>query len=194
MDWNKDMNKIFRVVGIDPGSSTFGLTVIDYDLETGIPTVIFSETFFAEPLLDEESTLMNLGQRGARHALCKEYVIRQLDEFKPQLVCCESAFLKMRFVNAFQSLVEGIVMVRQALYEHDDTMSLLLVDPPTAKKAVGAPGKGGDKLAILYALRKLKGLKFSGVELEELDEHSRDSVAICYWGTMKWLNSMQGIL
>lgn len=194
MDWNNDMSSIFRVVGIDPGSSTFGFTVIDYDLTTGVPTVVFSETFFAEPLLDEESTLMNLGRRGARHSLCKDYVIRQLDEFKPQLVCCESAFLKMRFVNAFQSLVEGIVMVRQALYEHDDTMSLLLVDPPTAKKAVGAPGKGGDKLAILYALRKLKELKFNNVDLESLDEHSRDSVAICFWGLKKWLKNITGIL
>jgi len=197
MIWNKSMDKVFRVIGVDPGSQCFGLSVIDFDLETFKTSVVHSETFHATPMLDEASPIMNLGARGARHHYCRQFVTQRCRHFKPQLVCCESAFMRLKFVTAFQSLVEGIVNVRQAVADYDDTLELLLVDPPTAKKAVGAPGKGGDKLAILVALRKLQKeqtLIFDNVDLETLDEHARDSVAIGVWGMKKWLTHIAGII
>lgn len=194
---NNSMDKAFRVIGVDPGSQSFGLSVIDFDLVKMEIHIVHSETFHATPLLDTSSTLINLGTRGARHALCRQFVTDRCRFWRPQLVCCESAYMRLRFVTAFQSLVEGIVNVRQAVAEYDDTLEVLLVDPPTAKKAVGAPGKGGDKLAILVALRKLqkeKELFFSGVDLEALDEHARDSCAIGVWGMRTWLTYMTGVI
>lgn len=196
MVWDESMEKVFRVIGVDPGSQCFGLSVVDYNIETKETSIVHSETFFATPMLTEGSPIMNLGTRGARHYYCRKFVQDRLELFRPNLVCCESAYMRLKYVTAFQSLVEGIVNVRQAVAEYDDTLELLLVDPPTAKKAVGAPGKGGDKLAILTALRKLKKEKTISfqIDIESLDEHARDSCAIGVWGMNQWISYLNGIL
>jgi Holliday junction resolvasome RuvABC endonuclease subunit len=188
----------FRIVGIDPGSRCFGLSVIDYDIETGVIHLTHAETFQAERFLNDNSLELVLGDRGARHLKCREFLVERLGHFQPQLVSCESAFMKLKFVTAFQSLVEGIVMARQAVWEYKNTLPLFLVDPPTAKKAVGAPGKGGDKEAVRTAIKKLirekKIIVNGNVDIDELDEHSIDSIAIGYWLTLKWITELKGII
>lgn len=188
--------KTFRIMGIDPGSRCFGISILDYDLETGILTLSHAETFYAERFLNEHSQENILGNRGARHEKCKQFLIERLHYFQPELVSCESAFMKLKFVSAFQSLVEGIVMARQAVWEYNTTLPLFLVDPPTAKKAVGAPGKGGDKEAVRKAINKLikeKRIKTT-VSIAALDEHSIDSIAMGYWLFLNWQNELKGIL
>lgn len=190
-------SKCFRVVGVDPGSRSFGLSVIDYDIETKKVYLRSSETFHADKLLNEESPELVLGDRGARHRKCSEFVLERCRYFRPQLVSCESAYMRFKFVTAFQSLVEGIVAVRLALWDYDPTLSLLLVDPPTAKKAVGAPGKGGDKEDVKRAIVKLikSGILIvdDNLDFNELDEHSIDSIAITYWLLNKWLKETEGL-
>lgn len=188
----------FRVVGVDPGSRTFGLSVLDYDLIEKKIILRHAETFNADRVLNEKSIEQVLGERGARHAKCREFVLERLRYFEPQLVSCESAFMRVRFVTAYRSLVEGIVMVREAVYAYDNTISTHLVDPPTAKKAVGAPGKGGDKESVRIAIKKLirdkKLFVSEDVDIDSLDEHSIDSIAIGYWLILQWLLEMGGIV
>lgn len=188
----------FRIMGIDPGSRCFGISIIDFDLKTHAVILRHAETFHAERFLNEESPENILGDRGARHAKCRAFLIERLSVFTPQLVSCESAFMKFKFVTAYQSLVEGIVMAREAVWSYKNTLPLILVDPPTAKKAVGAPGKGGDKEAVRKAIQQLINKKIltvePGIKLADLDEHSVDSIAIGYWLMCKWRTDLKGVI
>ncbi len=191
-------DQFFRIMGIDPGSRCFGISILDYDLDTGKVYLRHAETFHADRFLTDVSPELVLGDRGARHAKCREFLIERLHYFNPVLVSCESAFMKLKFVSAFQSLVEGIVMAREAVWDFKNTLPLFLVDPPTAKKAVGAPGKGGDKEAVRKAVKKLITEKTlyvdSELDIDELDEHSIDSIAIGYWLFLKWKRELTGII
>lgn len=188
--------RYFRIMGIDPGSRCFGISILDYDLEEKTLRLTHAETFHAERFLNEKSPELILGPRGARHLKCREFLVERLSYFLPQLVSCESAYMKLKFVSAFQSLVEGIVMARQALWEYDKTLPLAMIDPPTAKKSVGAPGKGGDKEAVRKAINKLIKEKkiITTVAIDELDEHSVDSIAIGYWLFQTWLKEIDGLI
>lgn len=188
----------FRIIGIDPGSRCFGISVIDYDFEKKKFILRHAETFHADRVLTETSMELVLGDRGARHSKCRQFLIERLNYFTPQLVSCESAYMKLKFVSAFQSLVEGIVMAREAVWAYKNTLPLFLVDPPTAKKAVGAPGRGGDKESVRKAIKLLikekKLLVEDDVVIDDLDEHSIDSIAIGFWLCLKWQMELQGII
>lgn len=185
----------FRVVGIDPGSQSFGLSVIEYDLIKMTETLVYATTFKPDPILHARHPYMVLGERGARHRLCEDFVVDSLSRFEPHLVVCESAFFRRRMVNAYRSLIEGIVTIRRALLRYDDTMHLLTVEPSVAKKAVGARNADStDKKEIVrMAIIRLDDL-IKNVPIDSLDEHAVDSVAIGHWAMTQWLDEMKCII
>ncbi|ATA65388.1 hypothetical protein 2050HW_00053 [Serratia phage vB_SmaM_ 2050HW] len=185
----------FRVIGIDPGSRCFGLSVIEYDLINMTETLVYATTFKPDPILHERHPYMILGERGARHRLCEDFVVESLNTFKPHLVVCESAFLKFKAVNAYRSLIEGIVTIRRALQRYDDTMHLLTVEPSAAKKAVGARNSDSPdkKLIVRLAIERMKTM-IKNVAISDLDEHAVDAVAIGHWAMDKWLSEMKCII
>lgn len=83
--------------------------------------------------------------------------------------------------------METVYAVRTALRNYDSTIPLDLVDPPTAKIAVGAKGNAGKEevLAGLVKVCEKEGALFdeekSGMTIKEIDEHSSDGLAIAYW-------------
>jgi Holliday junction resolvasome RuvABC endonuclease subunit len=63
-----------------------------------------------------------------------------------------------------------------------------LVDPPTAKKAIGAKGNA-KKEDVLRAMEKIPELvENCETTLKDLDEHSLDSMAIAYYRLQKLRN------
>ncbi|UQT03123.1 ribonuclease [Serratia phage vB_SmaS-Totoro] len=185
----------FRVMGIDPGSQCFGLSIIEYDLINHTETLVYATTFKPDPILNIRHPYMVLGERGARHRLCEDFVVDSMKRFEPHLVVCESAFFRRRMVNAYRSLVEGIVTIRRAVLRYDDTMHLLTVEPSVAKKAVGARNSDSPdkKLIVRMAINRLKTL-IKNVPIDSLDEHAVDSVAIGHWAMTEWLNEMKCII
>lgn len=180
---------ILRVVGIDPGSQSLGFSYFEHNIETNDPRLKFARTFHAESVMKTNPRFDIFGVRGKRLRLCGEFITRRLEELNPHIVCCEDAYLG-RFPAAFRSLVEGVVCIQNAVYAWNENTRLWLVDPPTAKIAVGAPGRGGGKDAVRDALLKNKDFA-SEVEVDLLDEHSVDSIAIGWWGLKKWIEENQ---
>ena len=86
--------------------------------------------------------------------------------------------------------LEAVYRYQNAVYAWNEDVRLWLVDPPTAKIAVGAPGRGGGKDAVRDALLKNKEFA-TEVEVDLLDEHSVDSIAIGWWGLKKWIEENQ---
>ena len=171
----------FRVVGIDPGTDTIGFSILDLYLSSGRIVVANSETIALSKLLsnwrNEENTH---GARTARLMALEERLFIYFEVNQIHAVCAESPFLR-KFPQTFAALTECISYIRRAVMAFDRYMPLELVDPPTAKKAVGVHVKKGvTKDDVKTAIRKL-GLEFAdGVDLEALDEHSVDSIAVAY--------------
>ncbi|BAW19060.1 putative crossover junction endodeoxyribonuclease RuvC [Ralstonia phage RP31] len=180
---------IGRIVGIDPGSTTLGCTLLEYDVRTMEILRLCAYTFNADKMRLDDLTVLNHSERYARIIELSEALYNVFLNVRPNFIISESPFLKRRFPQAFAVLTEVVFGIRMAVRKYDPTMQLDLVDPPTAKKAVGIVGKEDmkSKTKVHECLKKLILPKFdaahSAAEFAELDEHSTDSGAIAYY---KW--------
>jgi hypothetical protein len=74
------------------------------------------------------------------------------------------------------------------VYAYDPFMPLQIVDPTTVKTNIGMIKiRGTDKEDVRKALKALKELEWDGVDIDDLDEHAVDSVAIGYYYTSQLL-------
>ncbi len=181
---------ICRIIGIDPGSTTLGVTVIEYDIRTMSIVRTYSWTLNAGRLKLNELDIETHSERHARIFMLSELLYTTFVKYRPNFIITESPFLKKRFPLAFAVLTEVVYAIRLAVYRYDPFIPLDLVDPPTAKKAVGAKTvKGGNQKEPVHAALKLLqdtlhyDETLSTVTFNNLDEHSIDSMAVSYY---KW--------
>lgn len=184
-----------RVVGIDPGTETLGFCVLDLYLSTGLLQVVNAQTVELQRMLvdwREEERIH--GSRTARLMALEERLFIYFEHFQPHAICAESPFMH-RFPMTFAALTECVSYVRRAVVRYDRYMPLELVDPPTAKKAVGAKVKKGmTKEAIREAIAVL-GLTYAkGVSLKSMDEHSVDALAVAYHQALVYRNQIPSSL
>lgn len=175
---------ICRIIGIDPGSTTLGFSVLEYDARTYEIIRTYAFTFNAGKMKLSELDIENHSERYARIYELMDALYDKFVELRPTFVICESPFMAMRRPQAYGALVEVVFAIRSALRRYDPTMHLDLIDPPSAKNAVGAAGNA-KKEQVQAALKKmLPKLHFdvtlSEAPFDELDEHSVDGTAIAY--------------
>ena len=179
--------EVGRIVGIDPGTTTMGISVIEYNVVTLEIIRTCAHTVNAGKLRLSEQDVDSHGARYARIFGLQNALYELFLEIKPNFVIAESPFMARRMPTAFAALTEVVFAIRSALRMFDPTMVLDLIDPPSAKLAVGAKTvKGGDtKKPVRLALNKLENvLQFdntsSAATFDQLDEHSIDGTAIAY--------------
>lgn len=170
-------NEPLRVLSIDPGSYNTGVSQWHWDFES--PQFELVESFTLK-FPDSDKRYCKVREMGtdriARLYHLDDSLTDIIEEFRPHLVICESNY-KGRFADAYATLVECVAVIRNVLYRYDPTMPLLQVDPMTAKKAAGVVGKFKDKTDVTRALKKRTEIRW-GVDIDTLDEHSVDSVAV----------------
>lgn len=176
-----DLNKPFRVVGIDPGTESLGFAVLDLSLSNRKVTVRHVETLKSQDVQKNYSLELELhGARTARLMGMHDRLVVLLEVFQPHAVSTESPYMG-RFPQAFAALTECVSYVRRAVDRYDRYQSLESVDPPTAKKAVGMTVKrGSTKDDVKQAVAKLDIEYAEGINLDDLDEHSVDAIAVAY--------------
>ena len=181
----------FRVVGIDPGTETLGFSVLDLSLTSGKITVAHSETLITQKMLaDYRQEEQTYGGRTARLMALEDRLFLMFEHLQPHAICAESPFLS-RFPQAFAALTECVSYVRRAVCRYDRYKPLELVDPPTAKKAVGVSVKRGiTKDDVRAAIEKLPIEYAEGIVLDALDEHQVDSIAVAYHQTLIFKNQI----
>lgn len=181
----------FRVAGIDPGTENLGFSVLDLYLTSGKIIVAHSETIATQKMLADYRNEENVhGGRTAKLMALEDRLFLMFEHFQPHAVCAESPFLS-RFPQAFAALTECVSYVRRAVHRYDRYMPMGLVDPPTAKKAVGVTVKRGiTKDDVTVAVEKLKLEYAPGIDLSELDEHQVDSIAIAYHQALVYKNQI----
>lgn len=177
IDWPFS-NEPLRLLSIDPGTSTMGITHWEWDVGSKEFRIVECYTLEAkdnDPRYD--STGETHGKRIARLMHLGDELLNIFRQFKPHAVICESPFLG-RFPQAFAGLIECIVTIRNALFRYDPFLPLYQVDPPSAKKAAGvAFTKKSTKEDVKTALIKRTDLIWE-VEVDDLDEHSIDAIAV----------------
>jgi len=174
-------NEPFRIAGFDPGAN-LGLTYLEDALDGSNPIVRRVETEKLNPAEYGYKEIAEVhGNRVVRLMIMYDSVTQFLREVKPHGVVVEGNYLG-RFANAFASLVECVQVIRSAVYAYDPFMPLHLVDPTTVKTNIGMVKiRGTDKEDVRKALSNLKSLDWDGINIDDLDEHSIDSVAIAYY-------------
>lgn len=170
-----------RVIGIDPGTDTLGVSVLDVCLATNRISLVSSQTFSGLQMSRNYRWVSDVhGDKIARLKAHEENLYYIFCDMQPHEVICESPFLG-RLPAAFRALIECLDAIRSALMRYDDRIPLLTVDPPTVKNALGVNGKSGDKSLMRHGVLRLTTLENpNNVALEQLDEHSIDSIAVAY--------------
>lgn len=176
-----ESNVAFRIAGFDPGAN-LGLSLIENHLDGSKPVVKQAETVKLNPNDSYYKAMAEIhGNRVARLMIMHDRVTDFLRKHKPHGVIIEGNYLG-RFANAFASLVECVIVIRNAVYAYDPFMPLHMVDPTTVKTNIGMVRiKGTDKDDVRRHLTNLKELEWDGVSIDDLDEHAVDSVAIGYY-------------
>ena len=174
------MNNRSCIVGIDPGSAYLGLSTIYFDSLTKQIVNIKAKTLYGamypqDKIINEIYGSTQSMIMGHRKALLEHFCT-----VNPIAVFSESPFYNSRMPAAYGSLVKTMEYIKLACIEYDSQMFFKVIDPPTAKKAVGAPGNSRDKEDVLKALAKCDF--YDKIEFEEITEHAVDSIAVGIWG------------
>lgn len=182
---------IICIVGIDPGSFNLGVCVIFFNVETLQIVSTSAWTLNGMKLGRNEVWTTELhGDLEGRILGMKEALSETLDYYQPLLVASEAPFISKKFPQAGLVLTRVLSAIRQAVMQYDVWKSLDIIDPPTVKNGVGAPGNA-PKEVVKEKVINLPGLNYQGpVPIEQLDEHSIDAIAVAYGRLMKWLGDL----
>ncbi len=177
-----DGDKIIRFIGIDPGSNNLGFSVLEKDLENNKIALIYSHTIKGSVIEKEYSYISEcMGARFAKVYGYKLTLMEYFENFKPDHVVCESSYMG-NFAAAYGALMEMIMTIKMAAIDYKKDLSVTTIDPASVKKYVGAKGNNGDKELMRKCVKQLDILFYQPVSIDDLDEHSIDSIAIGYWG------------
>lgn len=176
---NNTANSVY-IVGIDPGSQTLGVAVIEVDIVTCKIMSTQACTFTGDKLYRPDDHYAQVhGDKFYRIDKHRENLTAVFQYVRPVAICCESPFYSQRRPSAFGVLMEVLTAINEAVKDYHGGMNLHVVDPPNVKKAVGAKGNA-DKVAVKLAVLGLNDLNFLGC-LHQLDEHSIDAIAVAYF-------------
>lgn len=169
-----------KVIGIDPGTETLGVCIMDIDLNTGIILGTRANTFVGSklPFYDKQIATY-VSPKTARLKAHEENLYSLFTFERPLIVASEFPFFNPRMPHAYGPLVETINTINVALSRYDSCNKLYGIDPSSVKNAVGAKGNA-KKEVMAEQLLTLENILLSDSPLRELDEHSVDAVAVAY--------------
>lgn len=174
---------IYRVLGIDNGTDTVGIAVVDHHLVTGLSTVVHAETLTASrtAYTRHEGKLDARGKLYARLDVIATWFWEVLNEFDPDVIGCESPFQHLH-AHSFAVLTTAIDNLSSVAFQYCTTLEFSKISPGAAKKAVCPVGQyGNSKEHIREMIGKNKDIVFGeGVKLDDLDEHSVDAIAVAH--------------
>lgn len=168
------------LVSLDPGSETLGVADFYVNVNTFEIVGCAARTFKGTKLSISPWIMENQSPQFARIHAHYLNLLSFLEDRKPFAVASESPFFSKKFPQAFAPLVLTLDAITRAMRAYDAWVPLTRIDPPTVKKAVGAPGNAG-KPEMRKAVLGLKDLNYNGaLPIDILDEHSIDALAVGY--------------
>ena len=171
---------IAKIMGIDPGTETLGISIISFCVDTFNIVNNESYTYYGSKLPTDEWIFNIHGARFQRIEAHRNNILKLLHQHTPLIIACESPFINSKFPQAGMALVEVMAMVRYAVYQYDNFKPLYQISPSEVKNAIGATG-GGNKEMVKERIMRIKELSDTAIKtLQSLDEHSLDSLGVAY--------------
>lgn len=176
------------LLGIDPGSSSLGLAILELDSTTFSIVATTAYTIEATKLELFNTLDLRLPERERRLRAISKAVGLCLEAYRPLTLAIESPFFNSRKPSAYAVLIETMYVLKQTARAYDLNLPIIEVDPPTAKKAIGVRRlkakerrrlKLTTKDLVREALLPLTALKLTE-SIDSLDEHSLDAIAVVY--------------
>ena len=185
---------VIRIVGIDPGTSTLGFSVLDVNLDTRLVEVVFVKTLKSTKEVDLDHILtVNHGNRMVKIDFLYNAIYRLLWQFHPHMLIAEAPFMG-RFAASYAALVEVRKGIIQAAADYNPGMFFETIEPLNVKAAVGVrldKKTRKDKMAVKKAIATIPNLTWAnGFSLDPLDEHSVDAIGVGYWKATQILGPM----
>lgn len=182
-----ETEQFYRIMAIDNGSNTLGLSICDLDLESGLLYVVHSATITASKTTRRYGAIEDShGGRFARFEVLRDFVAETLEDYYPDNVSVESPFCSRFHVESFAVLRETMLVIRQAVIDFYVHLDLRLVTPTEAKRAVKVAKvkkkrgvKVDNKALARDAVLALTDVVYlNDIDKFTLDEHCIDSIAV----------------
>lgn len=173
--------KIYKIVSIDPGLNNLGIAIFDLDYSTRTIVRIEAFTLVNEKLqddsgLDEETH----SERSIKLMKLRNVIQELMYNIRPCMVACESPFYSSFRPTAYAALVEVIRMIQLAIIDFNVNIPFYQVEPLLVKKHIGA-GMTKGKIDVKLAVNNKPELMNVLVnDINRLDEHSIDAIAVGY--------------
>lgn len=171
-----------RVMGIDPGSRTLGISIVDCFLYEQQLVLTEAWTLNTEQAIRRNRFhAARVGEHQVRMEAIRDDVLLGMQNYYPDVVIMETPYLG-RLPQSFFVLTQVMTAIEQAVAAYSTAMFLEKVDPATVKKAIGVPGNSSDKELMRKAVNALPYLEnLSGRTMESLSEHAIDSTAVAHY-------------
>lgn len=171
---------IYRIMGIDNGSSLLGMVIVDLDLKRDHYHVIHKDTFVAEKLIsNHRGSIITHSACWARQLTLRDELTTALRFYNPHAVAVETPFFMPKRVQSFKTLTEMMVMIRLAVEEHNPTSDIYGVTPGEAKRAVQPVNFTMKKAVIKDCVLALGNVTYSDdIRKDDLTEHEYDAIAV----------------
>lgn len=171
-----------RVMGIDPGSRTLGISIVDcypYEQQLALNDAWTLTTEYR--LRENPFRVARVGENQARMEAIEEEILQGMQNFYPDVVIMETPYLG-RLPQSFFVLTQVMTAIERAVSNYSAAMYLQKVDPSSAKKAIGVPGTSNDKELVRAAVMGLPYMEnLSDRDLKELSEHAIDAIAVSHY-------------
>lgn len=177
-----------RLLAIDPGTDTLGLSVLDIDPCHRTITLLHAYTYKASDHLhyrQDHSCWRDEDEKYLRLHLHGSHLRGVLEYYQPTYVVHESAFMG-RFPKAYQGLTECLYQLRLTVHEYSPYLPFEGITPMEVKHAI----KGIKKDEVAEAVWKIQDLINLDYFRHTLDEHAIDSIAIGYTKANQILNEL----
>lgn len=172
-------SSIAKVIGIDPGSETLGVGIMSFDTVSQAILRTDAFTVFGSKLGGNEWLGFLHGDRFQRIAQLSQNLTHLFRQEVPLAIAVESPFFNHLRPQAYGVLMEVMAAIRQAVWDYDPWHELYLIDPSSVKKAAGVLGNA-NKDTMREAIRILSPQLHLTCDVDLLDEHSIDAVAVAY--------------
>ena len=171
-------DRIIKVLACDPGITSFGYSLLEYNTSTGHTTVVKYGTITGKSLLKQQKELQDRFEN-------KYIVLWELEkilmtmfaEYCPDHIVTESAF-SHTFLQAYAALILVIQTIRTASMRTFGR-DIYLIAPRESKKAVSDDGNA-NKQSVQDAIFRNPDISIKvskNNQLDGLTEHAYDSIA-----------------
>ncbi|QDJ97110.1 putative crossover junction endodeoxyribonuclease [Aeromonas phage D3] len=167
-----------RILGIDPGISSLGLSCIELDPYEKKPfKLIYAETANGE--YNEFGIRADNPHQVRAKGLTRVYSY-VFDKFEPHVVACEDNFLGINPAS-FKRLIEVVSYFNIHTVTNKKDAAFRLVLPRLAKQIVDADFRGATKDDVKIGLAKCEFLDLNGFDLDLLTEHAHDAILLAVY-------------